>query len=272
MRKTILLFLVLLSMITAFAQESYFVTVVKGSASKADGSVIKPGSKLLLTDKVSLATKESLLILLHPSKGRIVVSAQAAAPAKDNRFVVLVKDFLDLNQNNIRLSSRTLDDMPLPLEEYFRTDAEINSNILVIDTLKLRLPRAYAAVDNKEHFFFLQLSAPKPSNHKLLCRNNMLYISQDDLQFGDSLYKKTDGQLNLGYIENYSADKKVNFITPLQPVYISKETCRDLISIIKKTMKGRPEKEILNEINTQLYYQYGKPDELAVKAIYDTVK
>ncbi len=272
MRKIILLFLVLFVTLAAFAQESYFVTVVKGSASKADGSAIKPGSKLLLTDKVSLATRESLLILLHPSKGRIVVSAQAAAPAKDNRFVVLVKDFLDLNQNSVRLSSRTLDDMPLPLEDYFATDAEINTHILVIDTLKVRLPRAYAAVDNKEHFFFLQLTAAKPANHKLLCRNNMLCITRDDLVFGDSLYKKSDGQLNLGYIENYSADKKVNFVTPLEPVYISREACKNLISIIKKAMKGRPEKEILNEVNTQLYYQYGKPDEMAVRAIYDTVK
>ena len=259
-------------MAACFAQESYFVTVVKGIVSKPDGSAIKPGSKLLLTDKVSLGTKESLLILLHPSKGRIVVSAQSATPSKDNKFVLLIKDFLDLNQQNIRLSSRTLDDAPLSLEDYFKTDADINSNVLVIDTLKVKLPRVYGKVDNKENFFFLQLSAAKPVNHKLQCRNNILYITKDDISFNDGLYKKSDGQLNLGYIENYSTEKKVKFITPVEPIFISREECINAIRTIKKTLKGKPEKDILEEVYAQIYYLYGKPDELAIKEIYSSIK
>lgn len=272
MKRFVLLLLLFLCMATCFAQESYFVTVVKGSVVKADGAAIKPGSKLLLTDKVNMGTKESLLILLHPSKGRIVVSPQTATASKDNKFVLLVKDFLNMNQQNVRLSSRTLDDMPLSLEGYFKTDADINSHILIIDTLKVKLPRAYTNVDNKENFFFLQLSSAKPVNHKLQCRNNILYITKEDISFTGGLYKKSEGQLNLGYIENYSADKKVNFITPLEPVFISKDECSNSIKAIKKTLKGKPEKEILDEVYTQLYYLYGKPGEQAVKEVYNSIK
>lgn len=272
MKKYVLVLLLLMGMANCFAQESYFVTIVKGSVSKVDGSAVKPGSKLLLTDKVSLGTKESLLILLHPSKGRIVVSAQTATASKDNKFVLLIKDFLELSQNNVRLSSRTLDDMPLPLEDYFKTDADINNNFLIIDTLKVKLPRAYAKADNKENFFFLQLSASKPVNHKLQCRNNILYITREDILFGDSLYKKADGEINLGYIENYSGDKKVKFITPVEPVYITKETCGNAIKLIKKTLKAKSEKEILQEAYAQLYYLYGKPDEQAIKDVYSSIK
>lgn len=272
MKKFVLLSLILMSIITCFAQETYFVTVVKGSVTKADGSAIKPGNKVSTADKVSMGTKESLLILLHPSKGRIVVSPQAASQAKDNKFVLLVKDFLDLNQQQVRLSSRTLDNMPLSLEDYFKTDAEINSYFLVIDTLKVRLPLAYATVDNKDNFFFLQLSSAKPVNHKLQCRNNILYITKEDISFNDGMYKKVDGQLNLGYVENYSSDKKVKFITPVEPVFINKEECGNVIRVIKKTLKGKPEKEILEEVYQQLYYQYGKPDEQALKEIYSSIK
>ena len=272
MKKYLLILLLLMIVATGFAQESYFVTIVKGSVSKADGSAVKPGSKLLLTDKVSLGSKESLLILLHPSKGRIVVSPQAATPSKDNKFVLLIKDFLELNQQNVRLSSRTLDDMPLSLEDYFKTDPDINSNFLVIDTLKVKLPRTYAKADNKENFFFLQLSSAKPVNHQLQCRNNMLYITREDISFNDGLYKKSDGQLNLGYIENYSGDKKVKFITPVEPVYISREECSNIIRTIKKTLKGKAEQKILEEASTQIYYLYGKPDEQAIKEIYSSIK
>lgn len=272
MKKIVLLSLLMMSIATGFAQETYFVTVVKGSVSKADGSAIKPGSKVSTADKVNMGTKESLLILLHPSKGRIVVSPQAAKPSKDNKFVLLVKDFLELNQQQVRLSSRTLDDAPLSLEDYFKTDRDINSTVLIIDTLKVKLPRSYTNVDNKENFFFLQLSGTKTSNHKLQCRNNMLYITKDDISFNDGLYKKSDGQLNLGYIENYSTDKKVKFVIPVEPVFISKEECSSTIKTIKKTLKGKPEKEILQEVYAQTYYLYGKPDELALKEIYDSIK
>lgn len=272
MKKFVLLPLLLLCMATGFAQESYFVTIVKGSVLKADGSAIKPGSKLLLTDKVSLGTKESLLILLHPSKGRIVVSPQSTAPTKDNKFVLLIKDFLDLNQKSVRLSSRTLDDMPLSPEDYFKTDEDINKNLLIIDTLKVKLPRTYANTDNKENFFFLQLSSAKPVNHKLQCRNNILYITKEDIFFKDSLYKKTDGQLNLGYMENYSKNKNVKYIAVVEPVFITKETCSNNINVIKKTLKGKPEKEIIQEVYTQMYYLYGKPDEQALKEIYSSIK
>ncbi len=272
MKKFLLLPLLLLCLATSFAQESYFVTIVKGSVSKADGSAIKPGSKLLLTDKVRLGTKESLLILLHPSKGRIVVSPQATAPTKDNKFVLLIKDFMELSQKSVRLSTRTMEDMPMPLQDYFETDEEINTKFLIIDTLKVKLTRAYVNTDNKENFFFLQLSSAKPVNHKLQCRNNILYITREDIFFKDSLYKKTDGELNLGFMENYSKNKNAKYIAVVEPVFITKETCGNAIAVIKKTLKGKPEKDILQEVYTQLYYMYGKPDERAVKEIYSSIK
>jgi hypothetical protein len=100
----------------------------------------------------------------------------------------------------------------------------------------------------------------------------MLYITKEDISFGDGLYKKADGELNLGYVQNYSRDKNVKFITPIEPVFITRDEAGTVIKTIKKTLKGKPEKDILAEASTQLYYQYGKPDELAVKEIYNTVK
>lgn len=257
---------------TCIAQDSYFVTIVKGSVLKPDGSPVKPGSKLMITDKVSFSTKESLLILLHPSKGRIVVSAQNATASNDNKFVLLIKDFLELSQNNVRLSSRSFDDAPLSLVDYFTTDPDINNNFLIIDTIKVKLPRTYAKADNTENFFFLQLLSAKPVNHKLECRNNVLYITRQDILFADSLYKKSDGQLNLGYVENYSGNKNVKNITKIEPVYITKETCGNIIRPIKKTLKGKPEKDILEEVYAQIYYLYGKPDEQAITEVYRSIK
>ena len=100
----------------------------------------------------------------------------------------------------------------------------------------------------------------------------MLYITKQDILFADSLYKKTDGKLNLGYVENYSGNKKTSIIASIEPVYITNETCGKVIKQIKKTLKGKSEKDILEEAYAQLYYLYGKPDEKAITEVYSSIK
>ena len=273
MKRYILIPLLSLWLGAALAQESYFVTIVKGSVSRADGSGIKPGSKLLLTDKVVLGSKESLLILLNPTRGRFVVSPPADAAAKDNKFLLLIKDNLMLHAKNVRLSSRAIDENAMSLEEYFSTNPDINSKQLIIDTLKIKLHgRTYVNADNKENFFFLQLAGPKPVNHKLLVKDNTLLITKEDISFNGALYDKTAGQLKLGYIENYSGEKKAKMITTLEPAFITREDCSNVISGISEALKGKTKSEILKEIFTQVYYLYGKPDEQTIADIYSSIK
>ncbi|MBK8609205.1 MAG: hypothetical protein IPL84_04485 [Chitinophagaceae bacterium] len=263
---TVLLFL----LASCFAQDTYFVTVVKGTAFKADGSAIKPGTKLLLADKVNLGSKESVLILLHPAKGRFVVSSQNAKATADNKFVILVKDFLELHAKNVRLSSRAIDEAPVSLEAYFKTDPAINNKFLVIDTLRVKLPgRTYTNVDNKVNFFFLQLVAAKPVNHKLLVRDKTLLITREDLVFNNTLYSRSAGELNLGYLENYTTDKKTRLIVAIEVAFMSKEECIDIMRGIRQAMSGAPDNEILKEIYTQIYQMYGKPDEQKLIDMYN---
>lgn len=272
MKKSFLTLVLLLCLGACLAQDSYFVTVVKGKASRLDGSVIKPGSKLLLTDKVKLGSKESVIILLHPAKGRFVVSSQNAKTSPDNMFVILVKDFLELHANNVRLSSRAVGEPLISLELFFKTDPAINSKFLVIDTLRVKLPgRAYADADNRENFFFLQLVAPKPMNHKLRVLDKTLLISREDLVFNNTLYNKTAGLLNLGYLENYSTGKKTRLVCPIEAAFMSKEECLEIMQGIREAMSGSTDSEIIQEIYTQIYQMYGKPDVQMLMDLYSTL-
>lgn len=257
---------------SCLAQDSYIVTVVKGSASKFDGAVIKPGTKLLLTDKVKLGSKESVIILLHPVKGRFVVSSQNASASADNKIVILVKDYLELHAKNVRLSSRAVGEPMISLEAYFKTDPAINAKFLVIDTLKATLPgRAYAEADNRENFFFLQLVAAKPVNNKLLVQGKNLIITRENLVFNNTLYSKKEGQLNLGYIENYTTNKRTRLICSVEIAYMSREACVEIMQSIRQAMNGSTETEIIQEIYTEIYQMYGKPDIQALANLYDTL-
>ena len=99
------------------AQDSYFVTVIKGAVTKVDGAVLKTGAKITLEEKLVFTNKESLVILLHPAKGRYIVSPANATASKSNKLILLVKDYLQIHAENVRLSSRSIDDSaPGPIE------------------------------------------------------------------------------------------------------------------------------------------------------------
>ena len=273
MKGAILILLLLFGLGRAVAQDNYFVTVVKGVVTKPDGTKIKSGAKIQLTDKLLFGTKESQLILLHPVKGRFIVFPGKASATKDNSIAIMVKDYFQLHAQNVRLSSRSIDDELLSLGDRFKTDPSINSKLLIIDTLKTRLSGPeFRGVDNEENFFFLQLAADKPINHKLTVVNNSLQITKDDIMFYDKLYERSDGQLNLGFVQDYSTNKKMKLVGVIEPEYLSSEACSDIMKSIKASMHDKPEREILKEIYTELYYIYGKPDVQTIEQLYQKLK
>jgi hypothetical protein len=272
MKKILLAFFVLISC-TLSAQDKYFVTVIKGGVSKQNGSKLNTGEKIMLTDKLAFKSKESFVILLHPTKGRYIVAPTNAPVSKDNVFLVLIKDYMQLHQDKVRLSSRILEDDISALAQRIKTDAGISNKTLVIDTLKIPLNASeFKDVDNEENFFFLQLVADPPANHKLTVKNRMLLITKEDFTFDEKLYTLKDGQLNLGYVQGYNSTKKVNLIGGIEPVFMSKEEGLEIVKAVKSSMAGQPRNQILNEIFTQLYFLYGKPDTRSIEKLYTIVK
>ena len=106
MKRLILVSLLLGFCFMAAAQDIYFVSVVKGRVLKANGTKVVVGTKLTLNDKVVFSLKTDFLVLLHPNKGRLVVLPTTIAPNKDNTFTVMIKDFLQIKSETVRLSAK----------------------------------------------------------------------------------------------------------------------------------------------------------------------
>jgi hypothetical protein len=259
----------------AFTQDQYFVTVVKGgSATKKDGTPVTVGTKLALADKVTFTSKDGLLILLHPSKGRVVVSAANAEPNKQNSFTLQVKDFLQINSKQVRASAGATYEQTVGLASYFKTNPAINNRILVIDTLQIPLPQnMFAKPDDNRSYFFLHLLANEPVRHKLMMQNNYLYITKQDIVFNDKLYSRDAGELKLRLVDlNGAYNKMLMDIVSFEPVFITREECAALIKSVMSVMKATDEYWLLNEVYMQLYYTYGKPSEKKIKEIYRSLQ
>lgn len=260
--------LIFLTGIRLQAQETYFVTFVKGEVKNANSVKIKTGDKLQFQDKVIFATKDDKLVLLNPQKGRFIIQPENNTEKVSGEYMLYLKYSMHLSNEKVKLSSRG--DNDAVLEQYFTANPAINKNILFIGDTKISLVNAaYKIKDPASEFFFLQYTAPgsKPLNHKLKVEHDSLVLSENDFVFDGK--KVTDsGEVKLGILQQLSAEKKPVKIVSFYPSYISKEDCLALMNTIKQAL-GNDKQKVVEETCTQLYYNYGKPDHTIINALYD---
>ena len=134
----------------------------------------------------------------------------------------------------------------------------------------------YQEIDNKENFFFLQLIDTSKNREKkngekkkLIVKNDSLLLSKKDFIFNGKLYSPADGILKLGFTEGYSEDKKVKEIADVHPEFISRKKLNLIIQTIKTSLPDLSKNDVINEIYTELYFFYGKPDRQLIENLYD---
>lgn len=94
--------------LTVFGQGNiYVVSAVKGTVTNISGKKIAVGEKVKLTDQLVFTSTTSLLILVHPTFGRVVATPNSnkSITAKNNLFTVLLKDILPAEQKPIKMAA-----------------------------------------------------------------------------------------------------------------------------------------------------------------------
>ena len=246
----------------------YFVTVIKGKVTKADKAPLKVGEKLHYRDKVIFSSKEDMVVLLHPEKGRFVVTPTVNPDDPSAGLFAFLSDNLHLQSHRVSLSSRGDPD----LEAFFSVNPAINENLLLIGETKIGIHSSDYKINNAENdFFFLQYTPAggKPSSNKLRVINDSLVIKKEDLLFNGS-YPADSIEVKLGFMKNYAADRKITKISSFKPVFMTVQECRDFLLAVKQ-LKKKSKEEIIEESVTELYYFYGKPDQRTVQLIYDSL-
>jgi hypothetical protein len=251
----------------AFSQDVYFVTFVKGDVKKAN-TKIKVGDKLLSPDKLVFSQKDGRLILLHPQKGRFIVEPGHTDPAPSGEYFVYLKNNLIPGTERIKLSSRGDADM----YEFFTANPSISKNILFIGETGISLDNTiYRINDPNNDFFFLQYTpaSGKTFSNKLRVQHDSLMISRADFLFNGK--EPADSEdVKLGFIQNYSAEKKVIEIVSFKPAFMSFNDCKNIMNTVKATL-GNDREKVIEETMTQLYYNLGKPDKNTLGKIYDSL-
>jgi hypothetical protein len=273
--KTLAFFIFMLFSIPLVAQDTYYVTMIGGNVFRPGKVRIRIGDQVSGADTLTCTSVNDFLIVLNLT-GRYKISPNSKPVQKSSELIsFFVSENIHLHADNIRLSSKAIGG-DISLTDYFKpiivNGKEVNEKILFTDELKIPIGKmGYPKTGNDENFFFLQLTGSTGNriNKKLAVRNDSLLISREDLTFNGKLYSQADGVLQLGFVQDYSKEKKVSQIADIKPAYLSKADLVKIIRAIKLALRGTSRDEILKEIYSQLYYMFGKPDKQSIEDLYD---
>ncbi|HPH86456.1 MAG TPA: hypothetical protein PLC48_13390 [Ferruginibacter sp.] len=260
---SLILFVGLFICFSSLAQEIYFVTLVKGDIKKNNATAVKVGDKIPFQEKLVFANKNCKMILLHPQKGRFVVEPGTITPQATGEYFVYLKSSLHLSNEKLKLSSRGDAD----LDEFFITNPSVNKNLLFVGDTKIALDNSkYLIKDPVNDFFFLQYTPAngKPMNKKLTVTHDSLLISRSDFMFNGA-EPAENSEVKIGFMQYYSTEKKMTRIASFSPVFMSIADCKAIIAAIQQTISDKD--KAFEEVLTQLYYNYGKPDKASMKLL-----
>jgi len=260
------LFLIFFMYSSAYAQDVYYVTFVKGDIKKSNAVKIKVGDKLLFQESVIFSTKDCKLILLHPQKGRFVIEPGNVTKQPSGEYLGYIKNNLLPDIKKVRLSSRGKED----LESWFTTDTTINENLLFIGETRIFFDTTIFRIkDPANDFFFLRYTANqhKLFTNRLQVRKDTLVIHPSGFVFNDTLLPYGE-EVFIAFVENYSTQKNTAEIAYFKPVSMSMAECKKIMQTIKKAL-GKNKEKVVEETFSLLYKNYGKPDMKVLEAIYD---
>ncbi len=266
MRVLVISCFLLACLVTAGAQDQYYVTMIHGTIRKEDKSVLKVGDKLPENAKLLFANKDSRLLLLHPQKGRFVLEADKKNAASPGEFAIFLKNNLHLQNQTLKLSSRG----DVGVDDFFSGKTSDSSHLLFIGDTKFDLHNSgYQLDDPKNNFFFLQYASAdgKVYSNRLVIKNDSLIINENSFLFNGTMLP-ANAEVKIGYIKHFDSNRELRQINSFRPAFMSAADCKKLLQTIKHTIGGSKEK-ILEEAYTQLIYLYGKPYIETLSSIFD---
>lgn len=266
MRVLVILCFFITSLVTARAQDLYYVTVIRGTIKKEDKSVVKVGDKLSENAKLIFANKDCRVLLLHPQKGRFVLEADKKKDAPASEFAIFLKNNLHLQSETFKLSSRG----DIGVDDFFSGRISDSTRLLFIGDTKFDLHHSgYLQDDHTNNFFFLQYVDVNGQvfNNKLNIVHDSLLINERSFLFGEDPVA-VNRNVKIAYMKHYDSNRDVKQINTFKPVFISERECKKLLQTIKQTIGGNKEK-IIEEAYTQLMYAYGKPYIETLSSLFD---
>lgn len=256
MKKTEFLLLVsfmifIFSSTNSFAQDKFTVIKVNGSIIiQSTGSALNIGTAFSQNEDLLFKSTDSRAAVINPKRGRYLLTSNNVSEFKSSK-----SNFLPPTGNISARGSANI--MTLAdIKNYF------DGSFVVFDKIKIKINPSTFPMDEKKYFYIRYNYKNETINKKLGYSADTLIINKNELLTidGKQIPNPEITEMKLMYMEE--GEKYVS--TPIcvfTPIFPDFEQLKQEVKIIIEQMKGKPYKEIINEISAYINDFYGKPEE-----------
>jgi hypothetical protein len=262
----IAVYLLLLSSATPIQPDVFAVTFVKGVAVTKEMKQIRPGTRLYLNDQVTFGSTDDFIVAISAKYGRVRFGPKVHDHAS-SELLGLILDAAHLSVDTRILGSRGDDDVPIRyrLETSIAANPMINNRLLITSASKF-LFDTIAYPIGADDFFVVQFQGSDGAliSRKLETINDTLLLYPYNFNFTTESKLDAAYKLYIGYYQK--ENNSVTSVGEIKPYLDHANAALEMVETIYKTYTELKEQDsIAREINTELYYYFGKPSNLWVE-------
>ena len=266
MQRISLLILLSLAFVDLFSQNT--VTKVIGKIRKADGTVVRIGTKLSEKEVLQFSSKQDKIRMIVPEKGTFVVGPSITAEKKDDVWIELLSKTIRVQSSTASLSARSKMFEKIP--EAFQTNTNINQLILISNSQPNKYLFNTADYDlSNGSRFVLQINQKdnKSVIYKLRTSKDTLLLYRSDFQVDEDNGKEKEYLIAFyDKPKNKTNNKDFAKIKPYFDDAGEMEAIIYTLIIGNKTKPKTTQKELCyNEV----YKALGKPSDLLFYSTFD---
>ncbi len=255
MRKTIVLFLVVLFVRAAYAQDYFTVIKVSGNiVIERTGSPLGIGTSFSQNENLLFKIPDSRAAVINPQKGRFIITSQNLA-----EFKSLKSNYLPsagkISTRSVGFSSRKDD---------FKRQFE--GDYVILDEAKIKVDTDIFPLTDRNYFYITYDYNNKIINKKLTYHNDTLLIKKNELLTVDGIVIPDPriSEMKLVYLEE-GEEYGSEIICSFSPVFPDIPQLQQEIKVIIDQMEMSPYEEKISEISLFMKDFYGKVDENNLK-------
>jgi hypothetical protein len=245
--------LIVLSSLVCFfstinAQE-YYVLQVKGKVKNKSGSYLKSNDIIKADEKLSFSSPEDVVAVVNPKTGRSIIKP---APSKaSSELFAYVKDAITPATKKLSTRNGGFNNV-VDLQAYFKEP------VLLLPVLKYQMNANVFPLSSSSFFFIRYKYNNEDINKKVVFHSDTIrFIKEDLLKVdGQKIEHEKISDIRLYYLK----DNKPELVSPLHFNFTSSEQLQSEVLLLKKTLKGKDQKETRDEMIAYLSEFYGKID------------
>ena len=266
---TSFLLILLLASVADAQTETYNILFVKGIIKlQKTGTVIKPGDKILSTDKIIFQTGDAAAAIVSPSKGRFVLSSKSAVKQADGGLLAMVSSAIAPVQS--QLSTRAGELIThIDLVNYFTKEP-----LVILEPTSVVISPANYPMNAQSFFFIRYQYKGETINKKIPYMDSLLLFYSASILTIDEMAVADTACHHMKLYYYSKTESKATEIGPVTLIFPHMDTLTKEMRASYLSLKNAQKSDA--DIQKELYHTflefYGKASQDSFDTFYKAVK